>query len=290
MQRILFGDNQFFGVNHLSEEKARSTTVRFQSIDAIMSVLDAARDSGIDVFMCTTHDRVRDVIDRVKSESSNYSSLVFYPSMPYAHKYANAVTEHGMLGALAHLLPRGSRWSVLSSSGMAILRKDIEGVFRALIDVEMTMFSGVRTPVIFLQNVVTDLLLGLGMSELLGVFLDHVSSKYKAEAGFITMNLPLAIRSLQDQHISNPIICTSFNKIGFRMAPDRASYEEIIGSSSARVVAMQVLAAGALRPSEALEYVCRFPQIESILFGASSQNHIVDFVRNVESWDKICGK
>ena len=173
---------------------------------------------------------------------------------------------------------------------MAILRKDIEGVFRALIDVEMTMFSGVRTPVIFLQNVVTDLLLGLGMSELLGVFLDHVSSKYKAEAGFITMNLPLAIRSLQDQHISNPIICTSFNKIGFRMAPDRASYEEIIGSSSARVVAMQVLAAGALRPSEALEYVCRFPQIESILFGASSQNHIVDFVRNVESWDKICGK
>ena len=30
---------------------------------------------------------------------------MFYPCMPYAHKYANAVTEYGMLGALKHFLP-----------------------------------------------------------------------------------------------------------------------------------------------------------------------------------------
>ena len=44
MDRLLFGDNQFFGVNHMSEEKARAQQMRFQDTDAIMSVLDAAYD------------------------------------------------------------------------------------------------------------------------------------------------------------------------------------------------------------------------------------------------------
>ena len=30
MDRLLFGDNQFFGVNHMSEEKARAQQMRFQ--------------------------------------------------------------------------------------------------------------------------------------------------------------------------------------------------------------------------------------------------------------------
>lgn len=37
---------------------------------------------------------------------------------------------------------------------------------------------------------------------------------------------------------------------------------------------MQVLAAGALKPREAIEYLAQFPKIESVLFGASSKGHI----------------
>ena len=33
MDRLLFGDNQFFGVNHMSEEKARAQPMRFQDIE-----------------------------------------------------------------------------------------------------------------------------------------------------------------------------------------------------------------------------------------------------------------
>ena len=39
---------------------------------------------------------------------------------------------------------------------------------------------------------------------------------------------------------------------------------------------MQVLAAGALKPQEAIEYLEKFPRIESVLFGASSRNHITE--------------
>ena len=42
MDRVLFGDNQFFGVNHMSEDKARAQAMRFQDLQAIIDVLDAA--------------------------------------------------------------------------------------------------------------------------------------------------------------------------------------------------------------------------------------------------------
>ena len=53
MDRLLFGDNQFFGVNHMSEQKARAQAIRFQSLDQIMLVLDAAYDMDVKTFMCT---------------------------------------------------------------------------------------------------------------------------------------------------------------------------------------------------------------------------------------------
>ncbi len=58
MDRLLFGDNQFFGVNHMSEEKARAQSTRFQDIGAVIDVLDNAYDEGVKSFMCTTHDRI----------------------------------------------------------------------------------------------------------------------------------------------------------------------------------------------------------------------------------------
>src|SRR5215475_12419554 len=106
MDRILFGDNQFFAINHMSEEKARAQAIRFQDIRAVIEVLDAAYEAGIHVFMCTTHDRVREICEHVRSNPQRYSKFAFYLCMPYAHKYANAVTEYGMIEALRQFLPQ----------------------------------------------------------------------------------------------------------------------------------------------------------------------------------------
>ena len=61
LQKILFGDNQFFGVNHMSEEKARAQSMRFADNESIINVLDKAYAEGIKVFMCTTYDRVGEI-------------------------------------------------------------------------------------------------------------------------------------------------------------------------------------------------------------------------------------
>ena len=274
MDRVLFGDNQFFGVNHMSEEKARAQQMRFQDLQAVIDVLDAGYQEGIRTFMCTTHDRVAQICDYFRANQAKYPDYQFYPCMPYAHKYANAVTEHGMLDALRLFLPQDGAMGAMLKGGVALANKDVATILQLLIDAEMKMFHGLKTPVVFIQNVITDLLLGLGFNELFRVFHDHVREKYGAEPGYITMNVPRLLDVLDGLGIDNPIVCANINKIGFRMCGGIDLYERTIATRRFRPVAMSVLASGALSPRDAISYVCKQERIESIVFGASSRGNI----------------
>ncbi|MEY2431330.1 MAG: hypothetical protein QOC92_1055 [Acidimicrobiaceae bacterium] len=274
MDRLLFGDNQFFGVNHMSEEKARAQAMRFQSTDAIIDVLDAAYDEGVRTFMCTTHDRISAVCEHVRANPDRYADFTFFPGMPYAHKYANAVTENGMLGAVRRFLPDEGLLDAAIRGGSSMAKKDIEGVTTLLIDAEMKMFQGLHTPVIFLQNVIVDLLLGLGFKDAFRVFAEHVRSQYDAEPGFITMNLPALVPVLEELGIDNPIVCSNINKIGFRMSGGLEAYDRVLREHRFRAIAMSVFASGAIPAQEAIEWVCDQPNVEAIVFGASSRRNI----------------
>jgi hypothetical protein len=274
MDRLLFGDNQFFGVNHMSEEKARAQSMRFQDIGAVIEVLDNAYDEGVKTFMCTTHDRIAAVCDHMRANPARYKDFVFYPGMPYAHKYANAVTEDGMLGALKRFMPDEGFVNAALRGGMSLAKKDIEGITTLLVDAEMKMFAGLNTPVIFLQNVVVDLLLGLKFGEAFRIFADHVKKRYNAEPGFITMNMPMLLDVLEKQGIENPIVCSNINKLGFRMCGGFEAYERALREKKFRAIAMSVYASGAIPPAEAIEWVCNQPNIEAIVFGASSRGNI----------------
>jgi predicted aldo/keto reductase-like oxidoreductase len=85
--------------------------------------------------------------------------------------------------------------------------------------------------------------------------------------------------------IDNPIICTSVNKIGFRMSGGREVYEEVLKTKRVRAIAMMVLAGGAIPANEAMEYVCNLPNIESILFGASSKENIRETASLIHKYD-----
>ncbi|SDV04333.1 hypothetical protein SAMN04488544_3956 [Microlunatus sagamiharensis] len=284
MDRLLFGDNQFFGVNHMSEEKARAQAMRFQDISAVQAVLDAAYDEGVHTFMCTTHDRIALVCDHVRANPDRYPEMTFFPGMPYAHKYANAMTEDGPLGAIKRFLPDGGFLDAAMRGTRSLARKDIEGIVTLLIDSEMKMFAGLRTPVIFLQNVVVDLLLGLGFDDAFRIFDEHVRGRYGAEPGYITMNTPKLLDVLERLGLENPVICSNINKVGFRMSGGIEGYQQLLATRQFRAIAMSVFASGAIPPAEAIEWVCEQPNIESIVFGASSRANIASTKRLVDQY------
>jgi len=274
LDRILLGDNQFFGINHMSEERARAQAMRFQDTAAIIRVLDAALEEGVRTFMCTTHDRIAAICDHMRADPAKYRDFRFYPCMPYAHKYANAVTEHGMIGAALHFMPDDGVFKTALRGATSMATKDIEGIIKILIDVEMKMFRGLNTPVIFLQNVIVDLILGMGMTEVFAIFHDHVRRKYGAEPGYITMNMPMLYRALTGIGIENPIICANINKIGFRTCGGLDAYAELLRTGRLRAIAMSIFASGAIPPREAIEWLAGLPNLDAVVFGASSRANI----------------
>lgn len=284
MDRILFGDNQFFAVNHISDEKSRAQSIKFKEDKTILDTIDIARGLGAETFMCTTHDRIYNICDMIREEPEKYKNFSIYPCMPYAHKYANAVTELGILGTIKQYVP-GNFFGSVFKGGMAVVSKDYISIMELMIDAEMKMFKKINTPVIFLQNVITDLLLGLGMKDILKAYHDYVIKKYNAEAGFITMNMPKLLETLEEIGIENPIICSSINKAGFRMSGGMELYEHVLKTKKLRAIAMQVLGGGAIPAKEAIEYVCNLPNVESILFGASSKQNIAQTINYIHEFD-----
>jgi hypothetical protein len=248
--------------------------MRFQDLDAILAVIENAYDEGIRTFMCTTHDKISLICDHVRASEGRYKDFTFYPCMPYAHKYANAMTEDGPIGALKRFLPSEGLFDAALRGGMSLAKKDLEGVATLLIDAEMKMFEGLRTPVIFLQNVVVDLLLGLQFNEAFAIFANHVKRRYGAEPGFITMNMPRLLDALEQVGVENPIVCANINKIGFRVSGGVEAYTRALKEKKFRAIAMSVFASGAIPPREAIEWVCEQPNVESIVFGASSRQNI----------------
>lgn len=275
MDKVLFGDNQFFAVNHLSDEKSRAQAIKFKDDSSIIKVLDQARETGINTFMCTTHDRIGNICDHIRANPEKYKGFKIYPCMPYAHKYANAVTELGIVGTLKEYVP-GNFFGSLFKGGMAFLSKDFMSIIELLIDAEMKMFKGIETPVIFIQNVMVDMILGMKMFDIFKEYDAYIRKKYNVEPGYITMNMPALLDALNSVGIQNPVICSSINKVGFRMSGGKEIYEKYLREKQFRPIAMQVLAAGAIRPKEAIEYLGQFPKIESVLFGASSKANIAE--------------
>ncbi len=277
MDRIIFGDNQFFGINHMSEEKAQAQSERFKDINAIIKVIDTAYECGIHAFMFNTHDRVAELCDHFRANPDKYADLRLYPSMPYAHKYANAINEKGMIGALNDFVfvgPLGQVLSRIARGAMSIVNRDMMESMKLLVDVEMGMFRELNVRGIFLQNIVTDLLLGMSNKEVFIEFAEHVKKTYGVDPAFNTMNMPHLVDFLEECGIRNPIVCSSINKVGYLMCPNREEYERTLATKQFRPLAMSVLASGAVPVDEAIDYVCRLPNILGIVFGASSKTHI----------------
>jgi hypothetical protein len=270
---ILFGDNQFFGVNHMSEEKARQQLMQFKDTAAIVKVLDQAFDMGIRTFMCTTHDRIGEICDHMRTHRERYKDFVYFPCMPYAHKYANSVSQVGVMETIQRF-STGGVVSTVFRGAVGTLNRDIYALMKLLVDAEMKRFQGLNTPVIFVQNVVTDLLLGLKLYPVFAEFHRYVKERYDAEAGFITMNLPLLLDALAEVGMDNPIVCANINKIGFRMTGGVDAYRDVLQRRKCRAIAMSVLASGAIPASEAIDWVCALPGVKSIVFGASSPGNI----------------
>ena len=273
MDKIIFGDNQFLGVNHMSEQAAIRQMQKYRTADDIYNTLEYVNEIGIKSFMFTTHDKLEPVFEKIKN-NPEFNDFKLIPCMPYAHKYANAMVELGIIEAVSKFVPGNKIISGVKGLKAAI-SSDPVPIMKLLVDSEMKQFEGMNVEAVFLLNIVTDLLIGLGMHSMFYEFAMYTKEKYGVKAGFFTMNYVELNYILVDKlGISNPMICSNVNKIGFRMNPSKKVVEDKINEKNCYNIAMSFLASGAIRPKEAVEYIKELKGIDSVLFGASSPAHI----------------
>lgn len=284
MERVILGDDDIFGTELMSEARARQVLARFRDSRDIMELLEGAQALGVHTFMCTTHDRLGDVCDRVRAQPSRYRELVFHPCLPYPPKYAQSVSEVGLLETLKRF-STGGLVSTLFRGALGALTQDVLELMKLLVDAELKRFERLRVPVVFLHSAVTDLLLGLQLADVLAQFHRYVRARHQAEAGFITLNMPALVGALARVGVDNPVVCATINSAGHRMAGGREAYEKTLRERRFRPVARGVLSSENADLESALAYVCQQTPIESIVVSALSPSALATTKAHIERLD-----
>ena len=217
IDRIIFGDNQFFGINHMSQDKAQERAERFAKLENVMAVYDHAIDAGIDAIMLNSNDRALGICDAFRANPAKYGHLKWYPSIPYPHKYAAMVNDKGMVGAVQEILfNKGAKSALgkMARGASAVMTLDAVKLMKMLIDEEMAIYDGLDVRVVFLQNIIVDLMLGYDVPDPFIAYCEYIREKFGAWPGLITQNLPFLRAKLEQWGIEGVVICASVNKIG----------------------------------------------------------------------------
>ena len=276
MESILLGDNPFFGVDHLSHERAREKANISQDFTNALEVIRYCFNAGATGMVVSTHPRLKELIGMIKSDQDLVNKVQFFPILPYVQGYVLKVNEKGMVNTLAEILNQASlqnKFKIITKGGLGILKKDFYSLFKLFIDIELMQLQGTKIKTVFLHDVLTDLALSLRMKNIFDIFQEHLHDHYNVEAGLVTKNFPLLISRLDEWNLHYPHIMTSFNKIGFQMNPSRIECERALQNFDGRVIAMSVYAGGYIKPQEALDYITSLPNLNTAVIGISSVEH-----------------
>lgn len=276
---LLVGDNPFHGISHLSQEQARKRGDYATSADNAAKLVLTALDNGADGFMFSVSETTLSILDIIRKIAPD-RSFRLYALVPYAYEYVRLATQLGGIPGLAKRFSRqilfSGNMSAIAAGIKGVLLTDLASVLKTYLLYEISRIkssSGKRVVLesVLLHEVITDMALALGLDWLFKSFIDF-SLKRGIKPGFETRNFVYLVDKLESWNIdlSRVVIATPFNKIGFLMNPSKQACEEALAKhSDANIIAMSVLAAGYLKPAEALNYLRSTSNINAAVIGVS---------------------
>jgi len=288
-REFLVGDNPFHGISHLSQERSRGRTEDPTDSELAADLICLSLDSGATGFMFsvseTTLSILNALIDRGRIGDANLYAIV-----PYAYEYVRAASQHGGLPDLAKKLS----WELLASRSVGamgnglrgILSGDLVSLMKAYLAYEIRRIDVAtgkrfRPKSVLLHEVITDMALALDLEWLFRAHVKFLTDR-KITPGFNTCNFAYLIEKLRTWNLdlSKVLIAAPFNKIGFQMNPSRAACERALETLEEPIlIAISVLAAGFLKPAEAIEYVASLSNVKGVAVGVSKKSQASETFR-----------
>ena len=276
IDQIILGDNQFFGVNHNSQDKGRETYEKFKDISEIKKIIYTAMDYGVKGFFFSTHPSIYQITDMVRKDPVLKREMSFYVNVPYIVKYVQMLNEMGTIRTVRTVMSGKSimqNFIYMLNSGINVLTNDFLSITNRLIDIEMNPFNDLNIKSVFLHNSLVDLAVGFNLSRVLENFHQYIIKKYNAIPAFGTINYPLLCKELSKVNLNETLIMTSVNKKGFLMNPGKTEVEEAIINNNHTILAMATLASGSILPEEAYEYLFSLKKVQNVVVGLSTKKH-----------------
>ena len=268
--KFILGDNQFFGINHSDLQKGERTKNKFDSARKIINFIEEGLEVGMDGFMINSNTFGSEVI---KTGIFDSSKEIHY-SIPYAHKYANMVNEDGILKLLTHVLKNTSLSSNLKNGIGFVKNKNLGNIVPLAIDIEVPKELP-KGSVVYLQNILTDLLIGLGRHDLIERFI-KTTTDLGYKPGLVTLN-PIKMDQILNTYnicLLELVVCFNINSVGFNVFPNKHQVEDFIKSDTIyKKMGMSIFASGASNIQESIKYI-RSLELDYVVFGTSRIDNI----------------
>ena len=270
--KIILGDNQFFGVNHFDLKKGEKTKLKFDTTTKIEAFINDSLEIGLDGFMINSNEKGYEIVNASKLDSAKE----IHYSIPYPHKYASMVNENGMMSLFGHILKNTSFIKNLIGGIKLVATQNLKSMTPLALNLEVPK-NLKQGSYIYMQNIITDLLMGMGRGDILIEFIKSVI-KMGYKPGIITLNpimFDKLLKNAQDANwLEDLIVCFNINKEGFNVFPSLDSVECFIESRPKyKLMGMSIFASGAANIPHSINYIKEL-KLDYVVFGSSRIENI----------------
>jgi hypothetical protein len=283
---LLVGDNPFHGISHLSQERSRVRGDTPTNPEYAARLIGLSVENGADGFMFSVSDTTLSILD-ILQKNGDDDGLRLYAIVPYAYEYVRLASALGGVPGLAKKLVReivfSGNFGAVASGLNGVIKSDLASLFKTYLVYEVSRVkrsAGGKAELksVLLHQLITDLCLGLGLDWVFKFYTEFLLKK-GITPGFNTGNFALLVEKLNewDINLEDVVVAAPFNKVGFQMVPSKEECEKALaGLPKPIVLAISILAAGYLKPEEAVDYIAGLPNIKGVAVGVSKEKHATE--------------
>jgi len=278
IEELLLGDNSFIGVSHLSQERARAE-VKEATIENKTMVIEAAVEGGATGFTFSTHESNLELLTYMSTHKRDVlNKLNYYILVPYAQSYVRKANVEGTPSLISSILKGMTRIrkSAILDVIAALITLKPERFAELFIETELNPYLKIlpkeNVKAVLLHEILTELIVAHNLFDVAIHLGGEIEKKFRAVGfGLESRNFGYLCDFLLRLEYYPKFLMTPMNSLGYQMAPNRETVEKAIKglNRKSKVIAINVLASGALSLDESIRYVKKY---EDSLYAVSSSS------------------
>ncbi|NWF86648.1 hypothetical protein HXY32_02380 [Candidatus Bathyarchaeota archaeon] len=286
---LLVGDNPFHGISHLSQERSRVRGDAPTDPEYAAKLIQISLDNGANGFMFSVSDKTLSILNILRNNGT-LNSLGLYAIVPYAYEYVRLSGKVGGISGLAKKVVKeialSGSFNAMATGLKGVLKTDLNSLVKTYLAYEISRIKSsagkhAKLDSVLLHQLITDMCLGFGLDWVFRLYVDFML-KAGLEPGFNTGNLALLVKKFRELGINleKVLIAAPLNKAGFQMVPTKKECENALTElPKPNVLAISILAAGYLKPLEAIDYIAGLPNIKGVAVGVSKETQACETFR-----------